>query len=168
MYAYAGSSPFIYVDPTGTGTNGAVIGGIIGGVIGGIGGSVEPGGGNVAGAIGGAIKGAEIGSLVEDVVCSAEDPDCELIRSRLYDEMNNFDRRLNDLIEDKLNLFTQAYDAPNPSVTGTNTTYVGHEQKLRESQEKMRRYIKLLEKKGCDVPRGAYPRATRGLPNAPG
>lgn len=102
--------------------------------------------------------------------CTAKtDNECAELRQEIYEFMNLISEKINDLLTDYCDLYSQAYDVVNQSLPGAcgKTTWVGHQQQVRDLQQGLRNRLKEAERKGCPIPAGAWELATRPVPNQP-
>jgi hypothetical protein len=81
--------------------------------------------------------------------------------------MNEALRRIDELLEDKLDLYHRAYDIPNPALPPNSGTWVGHLQQAEGWQNRIYNLIDKAIANGCPVPPGAWKLATRPLPSQP-
>ncbi len=93
--------------------------------------------------------------------------DCKEIEREIKDAMEEVESRIEDMLNDPRNLYDLARDTPNPSATGTNTTWAGHVIQLEGAQNRLYRAIMAAIRKGCPVPPQAWALALRGVPSMP-
>jgi RHS repeat-associated protein len=95
--------------------------------------------------------------------------ECAELRQEIYEFMNLINEKIDDLLIDNCDLYNQAFDIVNPSLPGAcgKTTWVGHQQQVRDLQQGLRNRLEEAEKKGCPIPPGAWALATRPVPNQP-
>jgi hypothetical protein len=74
--------------------------------------------------------------------------------------------KMNDMLGDT-KLYQYAYDAPNPSLTGTNTTWLNHAANLRGRIDNVAAMISLGQKMGCDMSKEIALASTLLVPNRP-
>jgi hypothetical protein len=95
------------------------------------------------------------------------DPDCQKLLAQGFTYVVKIQERVSEMLRDPRNLYTEAYSTPNPSVTGTNTTWMGHQQAIRELQDALSKVIKKLQARNCPVPPGWLRTATTPPPDRP-
>jgi RHS repeat-associated protein len=95
------------------------------------------------------------------------DDDCREIEREIKDAMEEVESRIEDMLNDPRNLYDNAFDAPNPSVTGTPTTWRGHGIAVQGAKNRLYRAIMAAMRKGCPVPPQAWMLYLRGLPKMP-
>lgn len=91
---------------------------------------------------------------------------CKKIIQDIYDTMNQLQQKIDNLLNDPLNLYERAYDSPNSELE-TETTYLGHLVNAESLQQRLRNLIEQAKANQCQIPGGAWAMATRPLPSAP-
>jgi hypothetical protein len=107
------------------------------------------------------------GSMIYEV-CA--EPDCGEELRKIYELMDEINRRINELLEDRCDQFTHARYSQNSRYVDAGcrgTSYEGHKQIIRNKQRELSKWITRALRKGCPVPPGAIELATRGLNWAP-
>jgi RHS repeat-associated protein len=94
-------------------------------------------------------------------------PDCIRLMQEIKRLMAEIQNRIDDLLSDPKELYDNAHYLPNPSVTGTDTTYQGHIGKVQNKQNELKKKLLDAIRKNCPIPPGAWPLAMRGTPNKP-
>ena len=93
--------------------------------------------------------------------------DCNNLLQEIYRYMNTINGRINDLLNDPLDLYNLAYDTPNPALPPKSGTYVGHQGQVEGWQGGLRKLLEDARKKGCPIPPGAWSLASRPIPSQP-
>jgi hypothetical protein len=75
--------------------------------------------------------------------------------------------RINDMLDDPLDLFNKAFDTPNPNLPPNSGTWLGHQVQAEGWQNGLQNLIDEAIKAGCPVPPGARKLAGRDLPKRP-
>lgn len=57
--------------------------------------------------------------------CATSHDQCQALKEAAADAIAQAKKKMDAMLDDTL-LFPQAYSSPNPAVTGTNTTWLGH------------------------------------------
>jgi hypothetical protein len=70
-----------------------------------------------------------------------KDP-CKDINQKIYEAVNTVEDRINDLLDDKLDLYNQAYDAPNPALPPGSGSWLGH---IQQAQGWLNRLQNLID-----------------------
>jgi hypothetical protein len=92
---------------------------------------------------------------------------CTDLQKEIYDAMNELQSRIDELLEDKLDLYHLAYDAPNPSLPPGSGSWLGHLHQADGRQNRVGKLIDQLQANNCTIPAGAWGLATRPLPSQP-
>jgi RHS repeat-associated protein len=91
---------------------------------------------------------------------------CKDFNDKVYDAINVIRNRIDDSLEDKLDLYNQAYDTPNSTLPPGSGTWVGHLQQIQNWQQRLRTLIRNAPQ-GCPIPNEAYYWATRAIHTQP-
>ncbi|HEY9778398.1 MAG TPA: RHS repeat-associated core domain-containing protein, partial [Planktothrix sp.] len=162
LYAYVSNDPLNLVDPTGL--FGAFANGASGA------GSGAGGGSGVGGGGGGQPPEDPEKPRRSKPYCQRkdpEDPNCKGLIDEIKAKMAQITNEIDKLLVDDNHLFENAYDQPNPEVTGTETTWLGHINKIGGLQNGLDKLINRALKLNCPIPPGADALSKRELPNAP-
>jgi RHS repeat-associated protein len=94
---------------------------------------------------------------------------CDKILAEIYRAMNMLEKRINDMLVDKCNMFNLARSVANPNLPEgcRTTTWDGHIRAAEGWQQRLRSLIQKAQSQGCIVPADAWVLATRPLPGAP-
>jgi RHS repeat-associated protein len=157
-FGYAEQNPLMYTDPSGLrGLLGPGTG--IGIGIGGIGifNAVRPAG-----------MSPPLESLYDKYCKDTADP-CAAIKAELNQAINDARRKMNNMLNDDpiSGLYRNAMNTPNPTVTGTRTTWRGHVDDLDGRIGKINNLIALGQKMGCDLSKEIADAMTLNVPMRP-
>jgi len=97
-------------------------------------------------------------------------PDCNKITGKIYENMEEFDRRIEELLTDRCDQYLFANLAPNPKYAdiGCRGTYwEGHRHRLRNLQNELAKNIRRALRANCYIPPGAMERVIRKIPQTP-
>jgi RHS repeat-associated protein len=85
--------------------------------------------------------------------CSGSDDPCAALKSAVNKQIAQAKIKINNMLNDDRDngLFRNAYSTPNPSVTGTNTTWMGHVNDLDGRRASIWHMIGLGRKLGCNM-----------------
>lgn len=89
--------------------------------------------------------------LLLDRYCRNSKDPCGDLQAAAQIAIANAQGKLEEMLNDDQKLFTNAFSTPNPSVTGTNTTWVGHRADLGGRIVNILAMISLGQKLGCDM-----------------
>ena len=92
---------------------------------------------------------------------------CKEIYQQIYEAVNVVQSRINDLLDDKLDLYNQAFDTPNPNLPPNSGTWLGHITQAQGWQNRLKNLIARAEAMGCPVPPDIKQLAYRDLPSQP-
>jgi RHS repeat-associated protein len=95
----------------------------------------------------------------------SEDP-CASLKTATRQAIAQAKIKMSAMQNDKT-LYTNAFSSPNASVTGTSTTWLGHENDLRGRLANIAAMISLGQKMGCDMSLEAALASTLFVPTAP-
>ncbi len=94
-------------------------------------------------------------------------PKCDDLLKQISEAMDVLRARIEELLEDKLDLYHKAYDTPNPALPPNSGTWLGHIEAADGWQNRVGNLIDELLENGCPVPPDAWRLATRKLPSQP-
>lgn len=86
-----------------------------------------------------------------DKFCRTSDDPCLAIKIQTNNAIDAAYEKMGAMQRDPQGLFRNAYSAPNPSVTETNTTWIGHKVELERRIAAVNSMISLGQKMGCDM-----------------
>jgi hypothetical protein len=92
------------------------------------------------------------------------------IKARLRIELDQARVKMTEMLDDDpvTGLFRNALNTPNKSITGTNTTWVGHIKPLEGRLNKIQELLGLARMLRCDVTVETIEAATLFVPSKPG
>ncbi len=96
---------------------------------------------------------------------NSNDP-CAALKAATNQAINDARGKMNKMLNDTT-LYKNAFAIPNPSVTGTNTTSVGHGDDLNGRIAKIWTLISLGRKLGCDMSSETAAASSLLVPGAP-
>ena len=104
-----------------------------------------------------------------DKYCKNTDDPCNALKAAINAAIAQAKGKMNKMLnDDRVNgLYRNAYSTPNPSVTGTNTTWVGHVNDLDGRISSIWTMIALGRKMGCDMSAETALAMTLLTPGAP-
>ncbi len=157
-FGYVGGNPLMYSDPMGLRGllgPGAGIGIGVGGI--GIINAVRPAG-----------LSPPLESLYDRYCKDTADP-CAAIKAELNQAINDARKKMNNMLNDDpvSGLYRNAMNTPNPTITGTRTTWRGHVDDLDGRIGKINNLIALGQKMGCDLSREIADAMTLNVPVRP-
>jgi RHS repeat-associated protein len=98
--------------------------------------------------------------------CAGTDDPCAALKLAVWKAIEQAKIKMINMLDDKL-LFRNAYKIPNPAVTGTNTTWLGHVDDLDGRIASIWIMISLGRKLGCDMSSETAAALTLLTPGAP-
>ena len=101
-----------------------------------------------------------------DRTCSKSADPCTALKDAAQTAIKEAKVKMNNMLNDKV-LYKNAYDTPNPAVTGTNTTWIGHVKDLDGRIANIWAMIYLGRKMGCDMSIETAAATTLLTPGAP-
>ncbi|MFC3650352.1 hypothetical protein ACFONN_02260 [Dyella humi] len=101
-----------------------------------------------------------------DRVCRNSDDQCAGLKAAVRQAIAQARAKMSNMQNDS-SLFEHAFSTPNPNVTGTSTTWLGHTDDLKGRLANIYAMISLGQKLGCDMSEEAREAATLFVPSAP-
>ncbi|MCM5681571.1 type IV secretion protein Rhs [Schlegelella sp. S2-27] len=86
-----------------------------------------------------------------DKYCANSGDPCSEIKNATNRAIDMAYQKMGHMQRDPGNLFGNAYSSPNPSITGTATTWIGHQRDLIHRIETINSMISLGQRMGCDM-----------------
>jgi RHS repeat-associated protein len=118
--------------------------------------------------VGGAAAAAGVATYVACHKDDDKDDECKKLIAEIYQVMGVVEGRLADMYIDSLDLYTQAYNSPSPSLPKGSGSWTGHVTQVTGWQRRLRKLIDEAIKKGCKVPPYAWTLAYASIPDKPG
>jgi len=101
-----------------------------------------------------------------DRTCAKSEDPCTALKAAVMKAIDDARNKMK-LMQNDRTLFKYAYSLPNPAVTGTNTTWIGHADDLNGRGNNIWAMISLGRKMGCDMSLETVAAITITTPGAP-
>ena len=109
---------------------------------------------------------AKLQSLWDRVCAGATDP-CQALIAEIEATILKMRNLRSAMLTDPRRLFTNAFNVPNPAVTGTSTTWTNHQTNYENERAKLLNLIALARQIPCVIPPDAEIEANIAVPSSP-